>query len=297
MSSESEQPTSESHPAQPEPVRPKARLYIKPIVVGVVFVAVTATLFVIRLQREDQSPAHPTVANSSHNFQPGQCFDRQETTSAVPSTPRDCASPHSAEVYAVEPLSGTTYPGQSTVEALGRRKCQADATKALTPGMNYAGVKTTFLYPLDNSWAQGDRSIKCYFHRTDGLPMTGHVKDGGLPYTPEQNRYIAAVEHYDAIVDEQDPATGWTVQQDVVAGSVPVVQQEITALRAGPWPAEIQDTITKLIAAKQSELADRQHAAAAVDEGSFNRDLDAATHDNGAAQDTAIRTKLGLTPR
>jgi hypothetical protein len=301
MSIEPEQPTSQSHQAWPPqvdpepPVRPKGRHYIRPIVVGVVFVAVTATWFVIRLQRENQ-PA-PIAADTSYNFQAGQCFDLEETTSTVASTALDCAKSHSAEVYAVEPLSGTTYPGQSTVEALGHRKCPADVAKALTPGMNYAGVTATFLYPLDKQWAQGDRSIKCFFHRKDGLPMTGHVKDSGLPYTPEQKRYRDAVAPYDAILGEQDPAAGWTAEKDVVARSVPVVQQEIAALQAGPWPAELQDTITKLIAAKQMELADRQHAAAAVDEGGFDHDLDAATHDNGAAQDTAVRTQLGLSPR
>ena len=75
------------------------------------------------------------------------------------------------------------------------------------------------------------------------------------------------------------------------------MQQEIAALQAAPWPAELQDMITKLVAAKQAELADRQHAAAAVGERGFDHDLDAVAHDNGAAQDTAVRTTLGLSPR
>ncbi|MFI9384111.1 septum formation family protein [Kutzneria sp. NPDC052558] len=288
MSSESEQPTPEVQPAQP-----KARHYIKPVVIGVVFVAAMATLFVVRLDREN----HKAVPNVGYTLQPGQCFDRQDTDAAVPVTAKDCADAHSAEVFAVEPLSGSSYPGQSTINALGHRKCPAEVAKALAPGMNYSGVKMTFLYPVEDSWAQGDRAVKCYFQRADGLPMSGHVKDTGLPYTPEQKHYLDTVSAYDAIVAEQDPAAGWAAEKAVVARSIPVVQKEIDDLKAGPWPNEFAGTIDQLIAAKQAELADRQRAAADTDQAHFSHYLDDATHDSGSAQDRTVRATLGIGPR
>ncbi|MEV6604235.1 septum formation family protein [Kutzneria sp. NPDC051319] len=296
MSIEPEQSDPTLPPAAPEPMAvPAKRHYVKPLVAGVVFVVVAAGLFVYRLEREIHAPP-PPVAPASYDFQAGQCFDREDTTAEVPTTPLDCAKSHSAEVYAVQPLSGDAYPGQTVVLDLGDRVCPAEVAKALAPDTNYAGVKTSFLYPQDKAWAQGDRSIKCFFLRTDKLPMTGHVKDSGLPYTPEQKHYRDTVKPYDTIVGEQDPTVGWTAERDVVARSIPVVQQEIAALQAGPWPHEFGGTIKELTAAKQVELADRRRAAAATDEGSFKHALDDATAHSGSENDRTVKAALSLAP-
>ncbi|EWM14426.1 septum formation family protein [Kutzneria sp. 744] len=294
MSIEPEQSDPTLPPAAPEPM-PARRHYVKPLIVGVAFVAVTAGLFVYRLDRENQAPP-PPVTPASYDFQAGQCFNRDQIEGAGHSAPLDCAQPHTAEVYAVEPLSGDAYPGQTVVEALGHRKCPAESAKALTPDTNYSGVTTAFLYPLENPWAHGDRSIKCFFYRQDKLPMTGRVKDSGLPYTPEQKHYRDTVKAYDAILGEEDPTVGWTAERDVVARSIPVVQQEIAALQAGPWPHEFGGTMKDLTAAKQVELADRQRAAAATDEGTFKHALDDATAHSGSENDRTVKATLGLAP-
>jgi hypothetical protein len=240
-----------------------------------------------------------TAADASYNFQVGQCFDRPQTSQSAPSTPLDCAKSHFAEVFAVEPLPGNDYPGKDAVEAIGHTKCPADAGRFLTPGLNYPDVTTAFLYPLDTSWARGDRGVKCFFHRIDGLPMTGHVKDSGTPYTADQKLYLEAVEPYYKIAGEQDAATSWTAKRDVCAQAVPVLEKEISALQARPWPGNAQSLVTILINVKQMELGDRRRAAAATDEGSLEHALDTArTHDvDSDGTDGTIRTALHLPPR
>ena len=215
--------------------------------------------------------------------QPGGRFD-----------PGGLRTPHFGEVYAVEPLPGTNYPGTSTVQATGHVKCPDDSAKWLTPGLNYPDVTTAFLFPQADSWLHGDRTIKCFYHRIDGAKMTGHVKDLGVPYTADQKRYLDAVAPYDKIVDEEEDVSTWTEARDIAVRSVPVVQQEIAALQAGPWPAAAQPAIDKLVTAKQQELADRQRAAAATDEDSVYDALDDADSHDGTDEARAVRTALHL---
>ncbi|GAA3431420.1 DUF4190 domain-containing protein [Kutzneria kofuensis] len=259
------------------------------------WVAFISFAFVYGFQQAASQQAASSGANVSYNFQPGQCFDRDNTSKAV--TVRDCVQPHDAEVFAVEPLSGTSYPGVTAVQAVGRSKCTADSDRFLTPGLNYPDIDVHYLYPQQASWARGDRSVKCYYADVKGAKMTGHAKDSGSPYTEDQKRYLAAVAPYNQIVDEEADTDTWTAERDVVARSVPVVQKEIDVLKAGPWPADIQPVFDKLVAEKQLELAARQRAAAATDEDSFDDALDDADSHDGTDQARVIRVSLHLPPR
>ena len=247
-----------------------------------------------------QAASQQSASSTGFRLKPGQCFDRPQSSQTAAVTVRDCAKPHDAEAFAVEPISGSTYPGLDTVEGIGDRKCPNDSDRWLTPGMNYPDFAVHYLYPEQSSWSRGDRSVICFYRRVDGAPMTGHVKDVGLPLSADQKRYLDVVAPYNKIVDDEYDAAGsgpWTAERDVVARSVPVVQHEIDALKAGPWPTVAQAGVDSLVADKQQELAARQQAAAAADQGSMDDALDSADEHNGDDQDRSIRTVLHLPPR
>jgi len=87
--------------------------------------------------------------------------------------------------------------------------------------------------------------------------MTGHVKDVGLPLSADQKRYWTSSPLQQGHDDEYDAGVSgsWTSEKAVVVRSIPVVQQEIDALKAGPWPTNAQAGIDSLVAEKQQELA------------------------------------------
>ncbi|MFC0430163.1 DUF4190 domain-containing protein [Kutzneria buriramensis] len=257
-----------------------------------ILLVVAIVVFAVIAAATDPTRTSSSGANTSYNFKPGQCFDRDNTSKAV--TVRDCGQPHDAEVFAVEPLSATSFPGTAAVQAVGRSRCTADSDQFLTPGMNYPDIEVLYLYPQQASWTHGDRSVKCYFANATGAKMTGHVKDTGVPYNADQKRYLDAVAPYNKIVDEEENAETFAEEHDVAVRSVPVVQQEIAALQAGPWPAAVQPSVDKLVAAKQQELADRQRAAAATDEDSLDDALDDADSHDGSVEAKAVRTALHL---
>ncbi|EWM14427.1 DUF4190 domain-containing protein [Kutzneria sp. 744] len=237
------------------------------------------------------------ASSSSYDIKPGQCFDRPTTSKGATVTVRDCATPHDAEAFAVEPVPGSAYPGLTVVESLGSRKCPDDSDRFLTPGLNYPDFAVHYLYPQESSWSRGDRSVICFFRRADGFPFTGHVKDTGLPYTADQKRYLDAVAPYDKIVDEEYDTATWSEEREVVGRSVAVLQKEIEVLKAGPWPTNAQSAIGDLVTAKQLELADRQRAAAATDSDSMDDALDDALDHDGSEVDLTIRTALHLPAR
>jgi hypothetical protein len=259
-----------------------------------VWILLAGTAFVFGVISEATDPARTSSSSVSYDFKPGQCFDRDNTSKAV--TVRDCGQPHDAEVFAVEPLSGMSYPGTTAVQAVGRSKCTADSDRFLTPGLNYPDVEVLYLYPQQASWTRGDRSVKCYYGNAAGAKMTGHVKDIGVPYNADQKRYLDAVAPYNQIAAEEDDAVTFAEEHDVAVRSVAVVQQEIAALQAGPWPAAVQPSVDKFVAVKKQELADRQRAAAATDKDSLDDALDDADGHDGADEARAVRTALHLPP-
>jgi hypothetical protein len=267
-------------------------------IAGLVLTGAWVALFVVifyagALHQISQAPA---PAAASYTFQAGQCFDRDQTTAAARATPLDCATPHYAEVFAVETVPGSTYPGKDAVVKLADGKCPTDGVKARTPGLNYPDVTVAFLYPQDTTWARGDRTIKCFYHRRDGQPMTGLVKDTGVPFTADQKHYLSIVGPYDQNVVAQNAAADWHAKRDLVAQSIPLVQKEIDGLKAGPWPAEAKAAADALVTAKQAELADRKKAAAEDTESGLDTDLAAAVRDSGPTQVDALRGALHLPP-
>jgi len=256
------------------------------------------TAFVAGLERGISQSSAPST--TGFQLRPGQCFDRPPVSQTSAVTVRDCAKPHDAEAFAVEPVTGSTYPGVYALEGIGDRKCANDSDRWLTPGMNYPDFAVHYLYPEESSWSRGDRTVVCFYRRVDTAPMTGHVKDVGLPLSADQKRYLDTVAPYNKIIDDEYDATvsgSWTSEKAVVVRSIPVVQQEIDALKAGPWPTNAQAGIDSLVAEKQQELAARQQAAVAADEDSMNNALDTADEHNGDTEDKTLRIALHLPPR
>jgi hypothetical protein len=267
------------------------------LVLSGAWVAVLAVVIFAGVLHGIRQAQVPTpAAAASYNFQAGQCFERAPINQTGASTPVDCAQPHYGEVFAVETTPWPTYPGKTTVVEFAQSKCPGDVVKALPAGVNHPDIAVAFLYPQDTSWARGDRTIKCFFHRRDDQPITGLVKDAGVPYTDDQNRYLRVSQPYDAIVREQHAAATWHDEREVIVRSVAVLQKEIDVLKAGPWPADAQTAVDALVAAKQVELADRQRAAAASDKPTVDGIVEAAGRHSGADETDAVRAALHLQP-
>lgn len=109
-------------------------------------------------------------------FQIGDCIqfpaedaDLIESVEGVP-----CTAPHDAQVYVEFDLPDGDFPGDAAVSQAATDGCYQAFDAAI--GVSYDDTPEldfTFLSPVREGWAQGDREISCFVAQTDGTQWTG----------------------------------------------------------------------------------------------------------------------------
>ena len=84
-----------------------------------------------------------------------------------------CTDPHNFEAYAETDLSGTDYPGEAEVKKQADKFCTAEFRTFIGVAAKDSRYDMFYLYPVERSWAIGDRQVLC---------LTGSSK-GGLEGT------------------------------------------------------------------------------------------------------------------
>ncbi len=89
-----------------------------------------------------------------------------------------CTEPHVAEVFASFPISSGAYPGEAEVKRFGGGGCTERLAGYVGPGREDE-FDVVFLYPTDQSWRLGDRTVSCLVTAPDGATLpTRSVKAG-----------------------------------------------------------------------------------------------------------------------
>ena len=100
----------------------------------------------------------------------GECFDpRGQSYTLIP-----CDSPHQAEVFATFNLTGTAWPGSSTVAAAASSGCASRLTGYLNPQLAVS-LASTYVYPDATAWQAGTRTVICEVRAAKG-ELTGSVR-------------------------------------------------------------------------------------------------------------------------
>ena len=85
-----------------------------------------------------------------------------------------CDEPHEGEVYAMIPVSGGTFPGQTAMQSEYEQRCLS-ALEAYAPNAaNDPGINSFLLYPSQETWDRGDRDVACLAITRD--KRTGSIK-------------------------------------------------------------------------------------------------------------------------
>jgi hypothetical protein len=118
---------------------------------------------------ELDAPARPrnpdAEAVAGKDLKIGHCLSNATATTRLVTSfdTVDCDKPHDGEVFTIIKLPDTAkFPGKSVVSAKGQRGCSARLRRQLTAKAyrdRQLGYK--FVYPTQQSWAQGDREISC----------------------------------------------------------------------------------------------------------------------------------------
>lgn len=91
----------------------------------------------------------------------GDCITDVPTSSRVLTLPTvDCNQPHGGEVYAVLTMPDGKYPGTSVIDEW-QNKCPEELQSFSPDAMTDDSVGVFVLYPTQETWDQGDRSVQC----------------------------------------------------------------------------------------------------------------------------------------
>ncbi len=85
-----------------------------------------------------------------------------------------CGEPHEGEIFAVMNMPDGDFPGQSAIEEY-QNKCAPELAKYSPEAARDPEVGLFVLYPSEDSWREGDRTVTCI--ATSDTPRTGTLKE------------------------------------------------------------------------------------------------------------------------
>ena len=114
---------------------------------------------------------------SAFDVEVGQCVQNAESEEISDLQVTDCAKPHQAEIFYTVELSAKQRIPEEDLSDYARDTC-IDAFEGYV-GRSYeeSELDTTELYPSEESWATGERTIACFAISADGEPLVGSIKD------------------------------------------------------------------------------------------------------------------------
>lgn len=146
------------------------------VAVAVVLVVVASSLFGKSTLTSPGAAASLSPGASSQSVDPftlttGDCFDNPTPTAGQPQTvttvvQTSCTEPHNAQIFASFNLSGSrlSYPGVAKMHSLASSGCTARVQTSLNGSKLTNSMSVRFLYPLQDAWLGGHRTISCIIY-------------------------------------------------------------------------------------------------------------------------------------
>jgi hypothetical protein len=87
-----------------------------------------------------------------------------------------CATPHDAEIFGTFRLAGA-WPGDSAARQQAAAGCETRLSGYLNPQLNTSDLTQSYVYPGQQAWASGQRTVVCEVRSASGQ-LTGSVRQG-----------------------------------------------------------------------------------------------------------------------
>jgi hypothetical protein len=150
-------------------------------VAGVILVLVAVTVAAGVLVVATHGFRHKTVvtyraAPGVFSLRAGDCLNSSQNGLSV--TILSCATPHEAEVFATFSLTGSSWPGNAAAQQQASSGCANRIAGYLNPQLLNAGLTQQYVYPNQDAWQAGVRTVVCEVSSASG-PLTGSVRNSG----------------------------------------------------------------------------------------------------------------------
>jgi hypothetical protein len=111
---------------------------------------------------------------SATEVKAGDCLEKLPASGLVITVDTaPCGEPHTGEIFSVMTMPDGDFPGQFAIEEY-QNKCAPELADYSPGAAEDADVGLFVLYPSEDSWGQGDRTVTCI--ATTDSPRTGALK-------------------------------------------------------------------------------------------------------------------------
>jgi hypothetical protein len=141
------------------------------IVAGFAWLLLLGALLAVGLASDGSN----SEASDTISVAVGQCFTSPPGATVGGITVVDCAKPHTDQAYAEYQVPGTTYPGDSAMQAGASKQCLALGQTKVDQSNLTGTMDSAILYPSAQDWAAYDRTVTCLIEGTNGSTWTGSI--------------------------------------------------------------------------------------------------------------------------
>ena len=154
-----------------------SRLAVAGVILVLIAVAVAAGVLVVATH----GFRHKTVVTyrpvpAVFSLRAGDCLNSSQNGLSV--TILSCATPHEAEVFATFSLTGSSWPGNAAAQQQASSGCANRIAGYLNPQLLNAGLTQQYVYPNQDAWQAGVRTVVCEVSSASG-PLSGSVRSSG----------------------------------------------------------------------------------------------------------------------
>lgn len=108
----------------------------------------------------------------------GDCINSSELDGEITSIPVvPCDEPHETEVYVSHQMDDGEFPGDDAVQSEAEDVCIDEFTDFVGLTYQESALEVFWMYPSQESWAQGDHEILCLLGDTE--KVTGTLEGAG----------------------------------------------------------------------------------------------------------------------
>ena len=154
-----------------------SRLVVAGVIVVLLGVAVAAGVLVVSTHGfRSKTIVTYRPAPAVFSLRAGECLN--SSSNGLSFTILSCATPHGAEVFATFRLTGSSWPGSAVVQQQANSGCANRIAGYVNPQLLTAGLTQQFVYPDQDAWQAGVRTVVCEVSSATG-PLTGSVRNSG----------------------------------------------------------------------------------------------------------------------
>ena len=154
-----------------------SRLVVAGVILVLLAVAAAAAVLVVATH----GFRHKTVVTyrpvpGVFSLRAGDCLNSSQNGLSV--TILSCTTPHEAEVFATFSLTGSSWPGDAAAQQQASSGCANRIAGYLNPQLLNAGLTQQYVYPNQDAWQAGVRTVVCEVSSASG-PLSGSVRNSG----------------------------------------------------------------------------------------------------------------------